>query len=73
MNLDHNRPYFNMTIAACRRAGAIGGRHSAQKRKARQAKPAEEIQVHRETAAEAITLLDRQFPWLRGAERRAPQ
>jgi hypothetical protein len=29
-----------------------------------------EIDLHVETAAEAIALLDRQFPWLRGAERR---
>jgi hypothetical protein len=60
-----------MTIAACRRAGTIGGRHSARNRKLRQVGPETEIQVHLETAVEAIALLDGQFPWLRGAERRA--
>jgi hypothetical protein len=72
MTLDHQRPYFNMTIAACRRAGAIGGHRSARNRThQRQVDQLEEIQVHLETAAEAIALLDAQFPWLRGVERRA--
>jgi hypothetical protein len=59
-----------MAIAACRRAGAIGGRRTARSRKTRQANASEEIHMRVETAAEAIALLDRQFPWLRGAERR---
>ena len=73
MNLDHDRPYFNMTIAACRRAGAIGGGRSGRSRRLRQAIPCREIELHVETTAEAIALLDRQFPWLRDAERRAAQ
>jgi hypothetical protein len=74
MTLDHDRPYFNQSIAACRRAGGIGGRRSARNRRLRRAdwapatKPTVEALL--ETAAEAIALLDAQFPWLRGAERR---
>ena len=74
MILDHDRPYFNLSIDACRRAGAVGGRRSARNRKLRQADQAhangEIVEVYLETAAEAIALLDRQFPWLRGAEYR---
>ncbi len=70
MNLDHDRPYFNMSVAACRRAGAMGGRRSARNRKHRKTIRTEEIAVHLETAAVAIAVLDAQFPWLRGAERR---
>jgi hypothetical protein len=74
MTLDHERPYFHLTIAGCRRVGALGGRRSAQNRKLRQASQVhasqENAEVPLETAAEAIAALDRQFPWLRGAERR---
>ena len=70
MNLDHDRPYFNMSIAACRRAGAMGGRRAARNRRLRKSVQTERIEVHLETAAEAIAALDAQFPWLRGAERR---
>ena len=73
MNIDHDRPYFNMSIADCRRAGATGGRRSAWNRRLRQmVQPhtsQETAEVHLETAREAIELLDRQFPWLRDAER----
>jgi hypothetical protein len=64
-------PYFNMTISACHRAGARGGRaHFWNLRLLRsQAAPASERPAPAEkTAAEAIATLDRQFPWLRGAE-----
>jgi len=71
------RPYFNMTIGACRRAGAIGGRRSARNRRLLNANRApvapETAEPSLETAAEAIALLDAQFPWLRGAERRDGQ
>jgi len=74
MTLDHDRPYFNMSIAACRRAGAIGGRRSARNRRLRQTSQVhgtqEDAHVHLETVSEAVALLDAQFPWLRGAERR---
>ena len=74
MNIDHDRPYFNMSIADCRRAGTIGGRRSARNRKVRQMvqlhTTQESPEVHVETAREAIELLDRQFPWQRDAERR---
>jgi len=74
MTLDHDRAYFNMTIAACRRAGGIGGRRSARNRRLRQTNQPhaiqENVEARLETAAEAIALLDAQFPWLRGAERR---
>ena len=74
MIFDHERPYFNMSVAACRRAGATGGRRSAWNRKLRQINqpPAsgEDVEFHLETPREAIELLDRQLPWLRGAEGR---
>jgi hypothetical protein len=70
MTLNHDRPLFNLSVAACRRVGSVGGRRSAQNRKLRQTSPVEEIHVLLETAAEAIAILDALFPWLRGAERR---
>lgn len=74
MTLDHDRPYFNQSIAACRRAGGIGGHHSARNRRLRQTGQLrvtrENVEVRPKTGAEAIALLDAQFPWLRGAERR---
>jgi hypothetical protein len=73
MNLDHSRPYFNMSIAACRRAGGRGGRRSAISRRLRQNSQAPvlpETELHVETAAEAIARIDALCPWLRGAEGR---
>ncbi len=71
MNIDFRQPYFNMTLHACRRAGARGGRAAARNRRLRHhtwaAQPAREVQVHQETAHEASLLLDAQFPHLRGA------
>jgi hypothetical protein len=73
MNIDHNAPYFNMTIAACRTAGARGGRARARNLRLRKARPtataASVPTPALETAAEAIAVLDRQFPWLIGAEK----
>lgn len=73
MNLDHSRPYFNMSIAACRRAGGRGGRHSAMSRRLRldRAPVPPETEPHVETAAEAIARIDALCPWLRGVEGRA--
>jgi hypothetical protein len=72
MNLDHNRPYFNMSIDPCRRAGGLGGRRSTMSRRLRirQAPALPETEPHVETAAEAIARIDALCPWLRGAEGR---
>ena len=72
MTIDHNRPYFNMDIHACRIAGAIGGRRAARKRRLRRlAEAAVPAASHPEpeveTAHQASTLLDERFPHLRGA------
>jgi hypothetical protein len=70
MNLDYSRPYFNMSVAACRRAGGRGGRRSAMSRRLRldHAPVLPEPEPHVETAAEAIARIDALCPWLRGAE-----
>ena len=82
---DHNDTsyiLFNKTLDECRRLGARGGRAQARNRRLRQLdQPPEEQMADesapQETTAEAIALLDAQFPWLRGAEKRrhsgAPQ
>ena len=72
MNLDHDRPYFNMNIAACRAAGTRGGRRSARNRRVhRLAQPpvrtASCPQPEQETAHQASMLLDERFPHLRNA------
>jgi hypothetical protein len=64
---------FNKRLEDLRRIGARGGKAHGRNQRARRtlrpprppARPVEE-----ETAAEAIALLDAQFPWLRGAEKR---
>jgi hypothetical protein len=72
MNLDHTKPYFNMTLTACRAAGARGGRRSARSRRLR-ALPqpfvaaASHPEPELETAHQASLLLDAQFPHLRNA------
>jgi len=72
MNIDHTTPYFNLSIAACRAAGAIGGRRAARNRRLRKAAevPAvcEVSQPHEETMAEARARIDALCPWLRGVE-----
>lgn len=72
MNIDHTKPYFNMTISACRAAGARGGRRSGRTRRLRaSAQPgvtaASRPAVELETAHQASMLLDEQFPHLRNA------
>jgi hypothetical protein len=72
MYIDFTRPYFNMAIAACRAAGARGGRRSAQNRRlqkiSEESVRRELIEPREETAAEAIARIDALCPWLRGVE-----
>ena len=72
-------PYllFHQTLEDLRRIGARGGKAQARNRRARlqaqaqlQPQSVTVIAPRAETAAEAIAVLDAQFPWLRGAERR---
>jgi hypothetical protein len=72
-----NYPYilFNKSPEQLRRLGARGGRAYGRNQRARRAQmptPAAGAlpAAPGETAAEAIAVLDAQFPWLRGAERR---
>jgi len=71
MIFDYTKPYFNMSIAACR-AVALGGRRSARNRRLRRltqppvvtpSRPVPEL----ETAHQASMLLDARFPHLRNA------
>jgi hypothetical protein len=67
---------FNQTPESLRRIGARGGRAAGRTRRARREanltlmRAAPEIALPAETAAQAIAVLDAQFPWLIGAERR---
>jgi hypothetical protein len=72
-----NYPYilFNQSPAQLRQIGARGGRAQARNRRAhlstnRSPQTPAPLEVHRQTAAQAIAALDAQFPWLRGAEKR---
>jgi hypothetical protein len=73
-----NYPYilFNKSPEQLRRLGARGGRAFGCNQRARRACAATPPQTvvrrvaPRESAAEAIAVLDAQFPWLRGAEKR---
>jgi len=73
MTIDHTKPYFNMTLAACRIAGAIGGRRAARNRRLRRlvemppAPAASYPEPEVETTHQASMLLDERFPHLRGA------
>ncbi len=64
---------FNKTIAQCRIIGARGGRARARNLRLRRSRPtvtaASVPTPALETAAEAIAVLDRQFPWLIGVEK----
>jgi hypothetical protein len=72
----HSHILFNKTPEQLRRLGACGGRAHARNQRARRAllaalaQPVPAPAVPVETAAEAIAVLDAQFPWLRGAEKR---
>ena len=65
---------FNKTLEEARRLRARGGRAHARNLRARSALldalPVTPSIVPVETTAEAIAVLDAQFPWLRGAEKR---
>jgi hypothetical protein len=71
-------PYilFNKSPEQLRQLGACGGRASARNQRARRAlvaTPPEAVPppaIPQQTTAEAIHLLDTQFPWLQGAERK---
>ncbi len=72
MNIDYTKPYFNLTIAACRLAGAHGGRRSGPTRRSRALAHAAATVASRperelETAHQASMLLDERFPHLRNA------
>jgi hypothetical protein len=73
----HSHILFNKTPQQLRRLGARGGRAHARNQRARRALLAALPQPvpsrATETAAEAIAVLDTQFPWLRGAEKRVLQ
>jgi hypothetical protein len=66
---------FNKTIEQCRQLGARGGRVHARNLRLRPSHPVTPqtlavIHPLTETAAQASRVLDAQFPWLRGAEKR---
>ena len=68
---------FNQSPEQLRRIGARGGKTQARNRRARQQAPTQvppqtRAVIHplAETAAQACRVLDAQFPWLRGAEKR---
>jgi hypothetical protein len=70
-------PYilFNKSPEELRRIGARGGRAHGRNERARRtgtptSPPAVPILIPTETTAQANAVLDSQFPWLRGAERR---
>jgi hypothetical protein len=68
---------FNKSLEQARRLGALGGKTHAWNQRARRARmpaPLPTIPLllaPRETTVQAIALLDAQFPWLRGAEKRS--
>ena len=70
---------FNKTPEELRRLGARGGKAFGHNQRARralllasQASAAPDPLRPGESAAEAIAVLDAQFPWLRGVEQRPP-
>jgi hypothetical protein len=74
-----NHPYllFNQSPEQLRRIGARGGKAQARNRRARQRAQAQlppqtpvGIAPLAQTAAQASRVLDAQFPWLCGAEKR---
>jgi hypothetical protein len=73
---DYSYILFNKSPDQLRRLGARGGRAHARNRRARRGMlpelpEADSLQATpRETTAQAIALLEAQFPWLRDAVRR---
>ncbi len=75
MNLEYGEPFHKKTIDQCRAIGCRGGLRSSKNRRLRRlaetpVATAMAPEPERETAHAASMRLDRQFPWLRGAERR---
>ena len=72
----HSHILFNKTLEQLRRLGARGGRAHARNQRIGKANLATLRQpllspvAAPETAAQAIAVLDAQFPWLRGVEHR---
>lgn len=75
-----NFPYllFNQSPEQLRRIGARGGKARARNRRTRlqaqtqaQPHPGAVLPPRAQTAAQAVALLDAQFPWLCGAEKRS--
>jgi len=78
MNFEFGKPFHNLTIEQCRIIGRRGGLRSARNRRLRRLAeasipPTPVPEPCEETAHEAILLLDQRFPWLLGAELRAPR
>ena len=76
---DHSHIFFNKTPLQLRLIGARGGRTFGRNQRIRRARialmpaPAQTAPVSaapQPTTADAIALLDAQFPWLRRAEKR---
>jgi|HubBroStandDraft_2_1064218.scaffolds.fasta_scaffold952814_1 hypothetical protein len=69
-------PHINKSPEQLREMGACGGRANPRNQRARRALVATPPEVvpppalPQQTTAEAIHVLDAQFPWLRGAERK---
>jgi hypothetical protein len=69
---------FNQSPEQLRRIGGRGGRACGRNQRVRRATeqtaapavPSPAPSLEEETVAEAIAVLDQQFPWLRGAEKR---
>jgi len=70
---------FNKSLEQARRLGARGGKAHACNQRARRARMPAPLPIlplllpPRETTAQAIAVLDAQFPWLRGAEKRSSE
>ena len=76
---DYSHILFDKTPEQLRSLGARGGRAHGRNQRARRAlialmpKPPQAGPLRpRQTTAEAVALLDAQFPWLRCAEKRRP-
>lgn len=75
MDLGFGEPYHGKSLAECRAIGRRGGLRSGRNRRLRRLAEASaptttQPEPESETAHAASKLLDLQFPWLRGAERR---
>ena len=79
LTMTTNNPYilFSKSLQQCRQLGARGGRAFARNQRLRRLACPRSVPESAaipddpalETAAQAIAMLDAQFPWLRGAEK----